>query len=396
MKAVANPRLAQRRVVQGLLLAVAAGLVGCSPPAAQEAQGTGEGTGEEALAKLVEVVELNGSDFQETIELYGETEPIRVAEVSAQVGGRITELTLHDGDRVEQGDTVLRLNASQGRAQIDRLEVSIEQLDTEIDRTERLIERGLATQSALEQLEAQRDATRESINEIRVGIRETRHQAPISGIVTETYEEEGEFVGQGTAVARIVDISTIVVRVGVPERDIRYVRLGQEIEVTIEATDQHVTGIVREIGVEANRRNRTFPVEVHVDNSDELLRAGMRARAVLPKRSFDDIVIIPRDAVVQALEGAEVYVVEDGIARAREVRLGPGRGRYVVVERGLGEGETLVVRGQRALVQGERVEVSRSTECCTEQYHRYIHGDPEDDAPAAPETSDNSLEAPEN
>jgi len=352
------------------------GVTACAPPGAdldEVAEGSGAEAEETRLA-LVETVALETTHFEERIELFGETEPIRTALVSAQVGGRITRLDLVEGEPVEGGTTVMRLNSAQGHASIDRLEVVVSQLENEIDRTHRLIERGLATEAQAEQLEAERDANREAIREVRAGIRETSHRAPISGIVTDTWYESGEFAGQGNAVARIIDIDTIVVAAGLPERDISYVSVGQTVDVRIEALDAMRQGTITRIGLEANERNRTFPLEIHIENADHSLRAGMRATVVLVKRQLPNALLIPRDAVVQAVLGAEVFVFEHGVAAARSVSLGPSQGRYVVIEEGLEVGDSLIVRGQRALVQGEPVEVTRDVPCCSQQFDEYVNG----------------------
>ena len=326
-------------------------------------------------ATLVETASLEATLFEELIELTGETEPIRTAQVVAQVPGRIVELEMVEGEPVEEGDTVVRLNASQGRAQVDRLEVVVDQLETEIGRTERLIDRGLATEAQLEQLQAERNANREAIREVRAGVRETRHRAPIGGVVTKTWYEVGEFAGMGDVIGRIVDIDALEVRVGLPERDIEYVAEGLEVMVRIEATGEVHTGIVHRIGVEANPLNRTFPVEIHIDNADHAIRAGMLTTVVLVKKRLEDVVVIPRDVVTQAVDGAEVFLVVEQTAQVRRIELGASRGRFVVVTDGLLPGGELIVRGQHALVQGETIEVSRTSPCCAEQLESYLHGE---------------------
>jgi membrane fusion protein (multidrug efflux system) len=332
------------------------------PPPGPAAAGEGSGA-----AEMVESVLLNGAHFFELAELHGETAPIRAADISAQIGGRIIELPVEEGQWVTEGDTVLRMNARQGAATIDRMEVQLDQLEADIERTQRLIDRGLASEATLEQLQSQRDTISEGIDEVEVGMGEARTRAPISGTVTERFHEEGEFVAMGSPVARIVDLTTIVVSVGLPERDIVYVQEGQTVSVRIEATGEVLTGTLVRVGLEANPRNRTFPLEIHIENSDGHLRGGMRATAILVKRDYPSAVVIPRDSVLQAIEGAEVMVNLDGVAQARHIRLGPGHGRFVVVEEGLAAGDELIVRGHRDLVQGAPLSVSRSGECCREQ-----------------------------
>ena len=340
--------------------------VACKSPEESGGEGTGDGTGASAEV-FVETVTLNSTDFREVIELTGETEAIRMAGVSPQMPGQITHFEIEVGDEVTEGDTVLRVDTRAQRSQVGGLEVQVRQLEADIERTQRLIDQGLANEMTLEQLTTQRDALLEGINSIDVAVGLGRTRAPISGVVIETLAEEGEFGAPGFPVARIADMSTIVVRVGLPERDIRYVREGMAVDVNFEALDVNRPGIVHRIGLEANPGNRTFPVEVHVENTLRDLRIGLRATATLTKRELHEVVVIPRDVLIRAVDGQEVFVVEDGIARSRPVQLGPGRGRHVVALSGLAPGDQLVTRGQRGLLDGRPVTATATGDCCREQ-----------------------------
>ncbi|MBN1946826.1 MAG: efflux RND transporter periplasmic adaptor subunit [Bradymonadales bacterium] len=340
------------------------------------------GAGKEALAvvpdgengtpsTMVETVTLTTAGFRDFLELNGVTEPIRSANISAQMGGRIVTMNLVEGQPVTEGQEVLVINTRPMAASIDRMEIELEQLESDIERTQRLVDRGLATSATLEQLNTRRAATDAAIDEIRINLREARTRAPISGTVTETHFETGEFVGPGTPVARVVDIGTLIVQVGVPERDIIHIHQDMPVSVRIEASGQVVEGRIQHIGLEGNTRNRRFPVKVEIDNPDDHLLAGMRATVIILKRTLDSVVVIPRDAIVQSTQGAEVYVVEENQVRVRPVQLGQGCQRFVVVRSGLAAGEELVVRGQRDLVNNEPVTSSNRGSCCQEQMEEY-------------------------
>jgi antitoxin (DNA-binding transcriptional repressor) of toxin-antitoxin stability system len=123
--------------------------------------------------------------------------------------------------------------------------------------------------------------------------------------------------------------------------------------------------------VQANVKNRTFPLELHIPNPTRALRAGMRATAQLDRALLRDVVAIPRDAVLPAVGGDEVMVAQAGKAVARRVTLGAGFKDYVVVTAGLSAGDQLIIRGHRALVQGEQVEVTAKGGCCAEALAPY-------------------------
>jgi RND family efflux transporter MFP subunit len=145
------------------------------------------------------------------------------------------------------------------------------------------------------------------------------------------------------------------------------VREGMEVEVRILATGRTHRGTLHRIGAEANPANRTFPLEVRLDNETGDLRGGMRATVLVQKSSLPSALIVPRDAILQNLDGREVFLVRDGLAVRRDVRTGPGRLGWVVVHEGLAAGDELVVRGQRSLVHGERVSAIQLGACCNDQ-----------------------------
>lgn len=330
----------------------------------------------EPLRPLVETVVIERAPFREHILLTGETEPDRTAVLTSQVPGRIVALDVEEGEPVVEGARVLRIDTASAAAQRAQLETQAASLDRDIARARELQQRGIGTTQTVDTLETQRALVTDQLRSIDVAIAQGSMRAPIGGIVVQKLAEVGEFANPGVPLARIVDIDTIVVRVGLPEREITFVREGMDVEVTIEATGDSFVGTLARIGVEAHPASRTFPLEIRLANADRRLRAGMRATVVVPKRDFPNAVVIPRDAVLQGIDGAEVLVAEGGIVQQRTVTIGPGTGGFVVVESGLEGGEALVVRGHRLLVPGESVRTVDLGRCCGTQLQRYLSGGP--------------------
>jgi RND family efflux transporter MFP subunit len=353
------------------LMAVLA--VGCGTAEEEVPASDGSAAEQEVDRTLVEFATLSESVFEESIELVGVTQPIREANIAAEVPGRIIRFDVEEGQLIERGDSVLRLDMATATASIGQLDAQIAQIDQDIARNRALVERGIGTSATVEQLEAQRRVVEENIRQIRTNIRQGSSTAPISGIVTQTMAEPGEYASPGQPLARIVDISTIRVFVGLPEREISYVHPGMRVAVRIEATGEALTGTLHQIAIEANPANRTFPLEIRLDNAAGSLRAGMRASVVIPKDRIDDAVVIPRDAILQGIDGPEALVLSSGgSVEVRELTIGPGRGSFVVAMTGLQVGDQLIVRGHRGLVPGEPVEPIDVGACCSEQFSRFL------------------------
>lgn len=358
------------------LLALIGTLVACGPPGdGTETEGAVPETPEE-VATLVEVVTVESTSFAETIVLTGETSPIRAANLSAQVPGRIVTLDVTEGELVEEGARVVRIDTSTVGSQRAQLETQRDALQRDALRAEQLLGRGLATLSDVEGLTTQIEIVNEQIQAIDTNVHQGRSRAPISGVVVSKLAEEGEFANPGQPLARIVDISTIVVNVGLPEREISYVREGMNVPVHIVATGEDFEGTLHRIGVEANPASRTFPLEIHIANPDHAVRAGMRTVVELPKQSFADVIVIPSDSILQGIEGPEVLVDDGGVAGLRRIDAGPGRAGFQVIHGGLEVGDRLVVRGHRLLVPQEEIRTVEIGDCCDQQFRNVLEGAP--------------------
>lgn len=344
------------------------GLFACAPPSEEAETPSAPAAAPRAPAiTSVETIRLTPGPFQEVLELVGETAPVRSAAVASEAPGRIIRLEVEVGDRVSRGDTLVRVDTSTQSAQVEQLRAQRRQAEVELERARALQQRGLGTQAQIDQFTSQIDILDESINQVRVGTRQAVTRAPIAGVITQKMVENGEYASPGSPLLRIADLSTISVHVGLPEREITAVREGMTVDVRVLATNTVHEGVLHRIGVEANPASRTFPLEVRIPNEDGALRGGMRATVIIEKNVINEAVIIPRDAVLQNLEGREVFIVRDGHARRQDVQVGAGRLGWVVALSGVQAGDELVVRGQRALVNGENVSTVLLGECCAAQ-----------------------------
>jgi RND family efflux transporter MFP subunit len=109
---------------------------------------------------------------------------------------------------------------------------------------------------------------------------------------------------------------------------------------------------------EADPAVRTFQAEILVENRDGSLMAGLLGNARLLRRSFENAVVIPLNAVIEGQTGRNAYVVENGLASRRDIELGGISGEYTRVISGINPGEALIVSGQFSVVDGERVNVT--------------------------------------
>jgi len=186
-------------------------------------------------------------------------------------------------------------------------------------------------------------------------------RAPISGIVSERLVQVGEFIGERTPVATIVQIDPLKLRTGVQERHAGVIQPGLEVEFRVESFgDQVFHGKVAHVSPALDQTMRTFTVEAIVGNADRRLKPGFFAKGVILTRKDDDVMAVPDSAVSTFAGVSSVYVVKDGKIAQQTVELGVRQQNLWEVLSGLKGDETLASSRLNELATGVRVEVDNS------------------------------------
>ena len=348
----------KRRLLYWLLIAsIPMVVVGCDSQAAPS-------EGETELAPSpVDTLVLTPTQFVDTFEVLGTSEPIDSIDVSSDVPGKILEAYADAGDAVARGDRLFRIDTETDEAGQEVLETQVEAAERELARQERLAEEGLTTGQAVDNARTELAQARQNLRQSQVSIGRNIVTSPRTGHLATLIAEAGEFANAGAPLAEIIDYSTIVVHAQVPESEIRHVAIDEagELDIDFPALDETITGQVDRVALRSSATTRTYAVEIEVDNAELRIRPGMRARVHFERRRYDDVLLIPRDAILEGYDSREVMVVagdeEIGQARVRSIKTGPGTRDDIVVTQGLDVGDRLILRGHRGLIANAQVEV---------------------------------------
>lgn len=321
------------------------------------------------------------------------------ASVSSKVAGRLVFLGVEEGDRVEAGQVIARLEAAEYEAAVrqaaaDRLSAeaarqeaaaAVAQADRALERARALASREVVAPEVLEDAEtaaevararlaaavARVEAARQIEAAAEAGLENTRIRAPFTGTILRKDAEVGEVVAPAVtgggltrgAVVTMADLSTLEVEVDVNEAYIGGIRQDQPAEVVLDAYPAlRFPAHVRQIMPTADRQKATVLVRVAIDVQDPRILPEMGARVVFlePTESAVEAAGTPRVFVPAAAvrrDGSDdvVYVVIDGRAHRRPIEAGPVSGGEREVRTGLNGGETLVLDPPPELVDGARV-----------------------------------------
>ncbi|MEW5734763.1 MAG: efflux RND transporter periplasmic adaptor subunit [Thermodesulfobacteriota bacterium] len=303
----------------------------------------------------------------------GTVEFPEVADVAAQVAGKVREVFFQEGDRVSAGDVLVRIDDETlaqelraAKAQAASLGADLDHAVLEKNRTEKLFEKGTASEKAWDQarfgelsLRGKLDAQRAVVDRLSTDLSRTKIKAPFDGVVLAREVDRGEWLAPGKSVARVGRFHPMEARVYIPQSAAVFVRPGLGVEVTVNG--KPLAGKVLAVVPEGSAATRSFPVRIRLDRDQDLM-AGMEALVRLPTGPEEKTLVVPRDAVVSLFGALSVVGVVDGKAVPFPVSVLGYQGMSAgVAGQGLAKGMQVVVKGNERLRPGQPVSIANAT-----------------------------------
>ena len=276
----------------------------------------------------------------------------------SEIDGVIEKIDFEEGDEITKGKRLVDISTKEHRLKLKIAITDSNLADINIKRDEKLAAQNLIPNAQLDQTKTRAESASLNKELAEISLNKSLISSPLKGTIKTRHIKVGEFVRKGDKLVEILDIDKILVKVNIPEQEILSIQVGQNVEVALYIMEKKTfLGRVKNIGLEADSSNRTFPVEILVDNKERQLRAGMLARATFTKNVDQDQIVIPRHTILERDQGRVVYVFEDGKAFRRDITIGLSQLDQVQVVQGLNKGELIVVEGHTKLTDGEEVNV---------------------------------------
>ena len=323
-----------------------------------ESLATVENQATRPAAVSVSVITIRPESVRDVIFLPGTTEAWQDVQVAADTAGRIEWIGPREGERVNKGDLLIKIDVSALKAALDHAEAQFQLADDLYQRRQRLYERKIIAKEELDQSATQRKLAATDYEQIKIKYSYGFPRSPISGIINNLYVDAGEFIDTGKPIADIVNIDRIKINVRVPELDIRYVIKGQKTPVKIDAfPERALSGVIDFVAFKADPATKTFLVRTVIENPLADIRPGMIARVVFVRRVITDALMAPLFALVDKGGERLVFVAKDGVAQSRTVSIGVIEGDRVQITSGLNPGDQLIVKGHTEVEDGMKVSV---------------------------------------
>ena len=364
------------------IFSVAFVMAGCSsqkpliqPPQGVQAQAVAKQVGSNADGLRFSAVVMPDSEVPLAFRIPGYVTSLKQVRGD---GGRIRDIA--EGDRVSRGAVLVRIRSSeyedkvrQASSQAAAAQAVAAKAKLDFDRATHLYDSQSLTKSDFDAARAQYDSSQEELksaraltSEAEIALRDTSLVAPFDGDIVRKTVELGGFVGPGVPTLALAKTDLVKIVVGVPDTIVRSIKVGQPVDVAIDAFPiRTFHARVSRMSSAADAVTRNFDVEVAIPNREHLLKVGMIGSLQFVSAdgtSSRSALLVPLSAIVEAKDGNYgVFTVSDSsagsVARLHTVEIGAVSGTAISVLNGLQAGDRIITTGANLLKDGQRIEV---------------------------------------
>ena len=310
-------------------------------------------TTERAVAVETEILKITSEDV--TRVFTGSVVGEKQADIFAKVSEVVKEVHVSEGATVHSGQVLISLDKTGPSSAYRSANSLYKNAEKNHKKMEYLYGEGAVSEAQFDAATTEYEVSRAAF-EAAASLVEI--ESPIDGTVTALNVAVGDYLSQGQTIATIASTERLRVKLRVNAREIGTFTEGVPVSVLAEdglsALDGHVSAVARS----ANPKTRAFQVEVLFDNTDDRFRPGMFVRVSIVMTHLNNVVTIPRSAVLILDKQESVYVISGNTALHRKITLGEDLGGRVVVTSGLKAGDTLVTLGHTYLDDGFKVKMT--------------------------------------
>lgn len=361
---------------------------------------------EKDVDKPVTIMEAKIEEYSKNLEMSGNVKPAQSIKQGFKVAGVVENIYVKEGDNVSEGQTLMNLGSHEyelgvmaAQSQYESLDMelkskidsavnqakaNLDYVNTQLERVKRLHEKGAVSTKTVEELEVSLvvienkyqealDARNTAVSQLKQAgaaldlaqsqLNDTVLKSPINGTIIKQISEVGETMAPGYPAFVIGRLDKLEVEVGVPDRMIDSISIGQKVKTFIYGLDKEIEGVISNIDSVADLETRTFGVKIDIDNAERHIKPGMIANVIIDMGKESSI-MVAIDCVIEDENTSYIYVYneEDKTVTKKEVKVGDIREDKIQVLEGLEDGEAIVVKGQYGLLDGEKVNARRVVE----------------------------------
>lgn len=309
----------------------------------------------------IEVMVVQPEELEHKIEVTGSVMANESVELKTETSGRVVKLLFEEGERVQKGNLLAKINDRDLQAQLRKLNLQDSLLSREENRKRQLLEIKAISTEEYEQIQTQLETVRADQDVVATEIDRTDVRAPFSGIVGLRYVSEGAYVDPSMVIATMQQVDPIKIEFAVPEKYRTYLKDGTQVKFTVTGVDSTFKATVYAVEARIDPVTRSVTARARCSNPDGVLFPGAFASLELILENIEDALLVPAEAVLPELTGQTVFIIKNGKAESVDVKTGIRTERRTQLTSGVQPGDTLAVTGLLQLRDGSDVNIQTTT-----------------------------------
>ena len=278
--------------------------------------------------------------------------------VVAKTGGIVIEILAEEGQYVEEGQPLVKLDDERLTLELSRAEAALAKLRQDYERNEELFQKSLISAVEYERVKSDYETQKAARDLAQLEVTYTTVRAPFSGIISERLIKKGNMVATHAPTFRLTDFDPLLAVMHVPERELNKLRKGQRAELRLDALYGEVfPGAIKRISPIVDPTTGTFKVTIEVRDRSRQLKPGMFGRIRIVYDTRADVLLVPKEAILAEDDESAVYVVRDSMAYRQVVETGYSNDAHMEIISGIEAGDVIITTGQNSLRDSSKVEV---------------------------------------
>jgi len=264
--------------------------------------------------------------------------------------GSVVEVLVDEGQNVSKGQLLARLNSSNAENTYQLALQKQQQAEDAYKRLKPMNDNGSIPDIKMVEVETGLNQAKSAVAIAKKSIEDCSLYSPANGVIGKRFIQPGMNILPGVFAFDLLDISSVFVKIPVPENEIIEIKKNANATVEIAAVNQTLRGSIKEIGVSADILSHTYPVKIEVNNSSDIVKPGMVCSVSLESQTNSSGFLISNKALQQDVSGKQfVYISKNYKAKKQEVKTIALVGQQVLVSGNLNEGDDIIVSGQNKL-----------------------------------------------
>jgi membrane fusion protein, multidrug efflux system len=318
-------------------------------------------TANQTKGVLVSTQQIGLEKFEHFVEMHGILESEKNVTINAESNGTIKSINVSKGQKVEKGQVLVVLDSDLIQKSIDEVETAYDLANTVFQRQEKLWKQNIGSEIQFLEAKNRKESLDQKLKTLKAQRNLATIKAPFSGIVDDIFPKVGEMASPMTPILRLINGDKFYMTSDVPENYLSVIKNGTDVLVKLPSLNMEVWSKISRVGQYINPNNRTFKIQVNIENKDQLLRPNLLSVMMVKTFGADSAVTVPSAAIQQDVKGIEyVWVVNQNgntkTAKRIDVKTGLSAKNKTLISEGLTGKEEIIVEGGRGLNDNDKIQ----------------------------------------